>query len=92
MHVVLPSGFDHLMWGEFEPFYREQIRQNVIHWRLDLSATVTLESVVLGLIVGLNAVLESRGGSLTLVVRKKTPTADLIDSSRVNKIVNVEAI
>ncbi len=87
MQVMIHPSFQVEHWPEFEQFHRAQIEQGVVNWDINLREINWINSRFLGLLIGFNAILMYRGGSLKLTLRKNTKFAEIVHQSRLDKII-----
>ena len=90
MQIVLAEDFSEASWPELQQFYAShQDDANIHYWDFDMRQVPYINSMLLGLLVGFNAVIVNRGGEFRLLVAKGSKTADLINFSKLNRIINV---
>ena len=90
MQIVLRAGFTHENWPELQEFCQTNLSNDAIHfWDLDLRQVPYINSMLLGLLVGFNAVILNRGAEFRLLVAKGSKTAEIIYFSKINRIINV---
>lgn len=90
--IKLPQGFSSDDWGQLEEFYKDRISEGHIHWELDLTLIQFFNSTMLGLLIGFNAYVVSRGGSLRVIVIKKSNLAQLLKLTRVDRILEMNEV
>ena len=87
--IVLQSDLSQKEWNDLMEFYQQKILGGNLHWDLDLRLLDFITSMSLGMIVGLNTSLSTRGGSLRLVMSKGSKVAHLIHLTKLDRIVDV---
>ena len=92
VRVTLYPDFKVEDWKNFEIFYRESIHEGTIVWEVDIHQLLTINSLMLGLLIGLNTILIGRGGSLTLIVQTDSKLAQLLYSARIDRIIEIQKI
>lgn len=76
-------------WASLEFFYQKEIKEGFIFWDFDLGRLGYINSMMLGLLVGFNTMLASRGGKLRLLTPSDSRIADLIKLSRLDQIIEM---
>lgn len=89
MTVELLPDFTLRHWTRFENFYRQKVDEGVVNWDLDLRQLLAINSLLLGLLIGLNTDLRKNNGCLRLRVDGQSEVAGQIYESRVNRIITV---
>ncbi|MCL5270333.1 MAG: STAS domain-containing protein [bacterium] len=89
MQVLLKADFTADKWDEFERHYGPLIAKGVVNWDLNLTEMQWINSVFLGLLVGLNTMLSTRGGRLRVLVPRKSKIADILFLAKLNRILNI---
>jgi anti-anti-sigma regulatory factor len=92
IQVSLKEGFDLSRWGDLETFYRKEIKAGCLNWSLDLSRLEQVSSPMLGMLVGLNTMLSTRGGVLRAIVRRGSRLAQLLTICKLNLIIQIKEI
>ena len=89
MVVVLNPDFTIDHWQALEDFYQKEIAEGKLLWDLDLGQLSFINSMMLGLIVGFNTMLNSRGGEFRLLVPEHSRIGDLLTLAKLDTIINV---
>lgn len=92
VQVVLAPNFSDQHWAEFEEFFEEHIAKGFIFWDLDLRQMTYMNSLLMGLLVGLNAQLRTHRGNLRLVVREKSAVDQVLTISKLRRIMAVSTL
>lgn len=87
--VTLSNDLSQKEWNDLLEHYQQKIAGGFLHWDLDLRNLDFITSMSLGMIVGLNTSLSSRGGSLRLVMTKGSKVGHLIHLTKLDRIVDV---
>lgn len=87
--LQLPAGFDVKDWGTIERYYREKIHAGHLQWELDLTRINFFSSTMLGLLIGFNTILQTRGGTLRVIVQKDSSLLQLLKLSKVDRIIAI---
>lgn len=90
--VTLLTDLSQKEWNELMEFYQQKIAGGSLHWDLDLRQLDFITSMSLGMIVGLNTSLSTRGGSLRLVMSRGSKVAHLIHLTKLDRIVDVAIV
>ena len=90
MTVELGTNFTHEDWDPFSSFVRNQINAGIVHWFLDLRKLQLLNSLLIGAIIGMNMVVQSNRGSLHLIVTRDSRISQLINMSKINRIIPMD--
>lgn len=89
MVVELNPGFTNEDWEAFTAFAKTKLAEGIVDWNLDLRRLQLITSMFLGAIIGFNMVVQSRRGSLRLIVEKDSRISKLIHMSKINRIITV---
>jgi len=90
MQIVLGPSFGHEQWGELQAFYGAQCETPELRlWVIDMRQVTFLNSMLLGLLVGFNAVVSSRGQEFRLLVTKGSKPAEILYFAKLNRIINI---
>ncbi len=90
VNVSLKPGFDEEHWLVFEEFHRHYIAKGIINWNIDLCEIESITSQLIGLIIGFNAIVISRGGVMRLTVKKDSPVAAILKQQRLAIIMPIK--
>ena len=86
--VSLNPNFQVDDWKVFEQFYTSRVKE-VSQWDLDLRRLTFMNSMLMGLIVGLNAVVNNNQGQLRLVVARNSKIGELLHQAKVDRILTI---
>jgi hypothetical protein len=87
--VSLASDFTVEDWAEVEAQSHVHLAQGRVRWRVDLTRLKQFNSRLMGLLIGLNAILDIRGGDLELLARRDSMVAHALNDARVARIMTV---
>ena len=87
VHLVTEPS--HQEWSEIMDSYQQKTSVGWVHWDLDMRKLDFIGSHSLGMVVSLNTCLTTRGGSLRLVMTKDSKIANLIQLTKLDRIINV---
>jgi anti-anti-sigma regulatory factor len=90
MQIVLAPEFTAENWPEVDAFYQQNADRDSIHfWDMDMRQVPHINSMLLGMLVAFNAVIENRGGKFRLLLAKGSKTAEVIRFAKIHRIINV---
>lgn len=92
MMVELNPGFTNEDWEGFTAFAKTKLGEGIVDWSLDLRRLQLITSMFLGAIIGLNMVVQSRRGTLRLIVEKDSRISKVIHMSKINRIITVRDV
>jgi ABC-type transporter Mla MlaB component len=76
-------------WDGVEAQSRGHLAEGRVHWRVDLCQLKQCDSRLMGLLIGLNAILDTRGGTLELLTRHDSLVAQALKHARLERIMTV---
>jgi anti-anti-sigma regulatory factor len=89
VQVVLQPSFCDANWDALELFVKSQMGKGLIYFDLDLRRLTFLNSMMLGLIVGLNGMLGAEGGHARLIVDEDSMINQLLTISKLRRVLTV---
>lgn len=92
VQVYLRPDFQIEDWTEIEQISHQQLNNGCIHWSVFLTELHLLTSRLLGLLIGLNAILDIRGGSLELVTRTGAAVERVLQQANLARIVTIRSV
>ncbi len=90
IRLTLDSKFSLEHWSQLERFYQNEVAQGCLQWVLDLSRMSFMSSMLLGMIVGFNTLLATRGGQLNLFLGENHRLIQLFAVTRLDQIISIE--
>ncbi|HOE95218.1 MAG TPA: STAS domain-containing protein [Candidatus Sumerlaeota bacterium] len=87
LQIVLLPGFRQEYWDELMHYVENTDRSGNYRWDLDLRRIEVINSMMLGLIVGLRARLDARGGNLRVLIAPNSKVEQLLQLTRLDQIV-----
>lgn len=90
--VVIKAAIMQDDWDVLTALVRTRMDAGAIAWDMDLRQVPLLTSLMLGSIVGINMLLQTRKGNLRLLVEKESRVAKLLYMSKLNRIIMVREV
>lgn len=88
--VQFQPGFNQENWSAFDPAFRKMQDDGCVNWDIDLRQVASINSMFMGLLVGFNTIVQAKGGNARFLVDKKTQTAQILNLSRLNRVLNIQ--
>lgn len=92
IRVTLEATFPVDEWAEFLDFYHAKRGEGFLCWILDLRQLPDLSSLLLGMLVTLNASVANHGGSLTLLVFSDSYVDRILQGTLLDRVLQIERI
>lgn len=87
--ILIMDGFRMFHWEEMDREFRAKLAEGNLNWDLDVRQLAFVNSMLLGLFVEMNGLITLAGGSMRLVVLRNSQLTQLLQLSRLNRLIKV---